>query len=138
MRCIISEYHVVEIAFKDEGVLIQTLKEMGYEPSIHQNAVNLYGYQGDKREQKAHIVIPRSQVGVASNDVGFEKVDGGFVLHASEYDRSWRNGSTLKQLKQGYAENKLKKTISVLSNYHIFSRKQKENGQIEIQLKIVD
>ena len=138
MRCITSEFHVVEINFKDEGVLIQTLKEMGYIPEVHTSAVNLYGYQGDKRDQKAHIVIPRKQVGHASNDVGFERVDKGFTLHASEFDRDWRTGEKIKQLNQGYAENKLKKTVSVLSNYNIFSRKQKENGQIEIQLRVTD
>ncbi len=133
-----SEFHVIEVIFKDEGILIQTLKEMGYTPQVHKNAVNLYGYQGDKRSQKAHIVIPRKQVGGASNDVGFERVDGGFILHASAYDTAWRNGKKIKQLNKGYVENKLKKTISVLSNFNIFSRKEKENGQLEIQIKVMD
>lgn len=124
--------------FKDEGVLIQTLKEMGYVPEIHKSAINLHGYQGDQRSQKAHIVIPRSQVGGASNDVGFERVDKGFVLHVSAYDRAWRTGKKIKQLNQGYSENKLKKTVSVLSSYNIFSRKQKQNGQIEIQLRVTE
>lgn len=110
---------------------------MGYEPVVHEEAKHLRGYQGDKRSQKAHIIIPRKQVGVASNDVGFEKINGGFVLHASAYDTAWREGVKLKQLTMGYAENKLKKAVSVLSHCSIFSRTQKENGKIEIQLRIM-
>lgn len=126
----------MEIKFKDQGVLITTLKNMGYKPVVHEEAKHLRGYHGDKRSQKAHIIIPRQQVGVASNDVGFERIDdGGFVLHASEFDHAWRTGNKIKALTQGYAENKLKKTVSVLSHCQIFSRKQNKNGQIEIQLR---
>jgi len=129
---------VVEVKFIDEGVLIKTLRDMGYNPEVHSDARHLRGYQGDKRSQKAHIIIPRSQVGAASNDVGFERVNGGFVLHASEFDHSWRTGNHIKVLNQGYAENKLKKTISVNSSCSIFSRKQNEKGQIEIQIKVME
>ena len=122
--------------FKDEGVLITTLKNMGYKPEVHAEAKHLRGYQGDKRSQKAHIIIPRIQVGVSSNDVGFERADGGFVLHASEFDHAWRNGEKIRHLKQGYAENKLKKTVSVLSNCNIFSRRQNDKGQVEIELRL--
>lgn len=126
------------MTFKDESVLIQTIKEMGYEPEVHKKAVNLHGYQGDKRTQKAHIVIPRKQVGRASNDVGFERVKGGFVLHASAYDGAWRTGARIKKLNKGYIENKLRKEIGVMSNYHIYSRKENEKGQVEIQLNVID
>ena len=116
--------------------MIKTLKNMGYNPEVHEESKHLLGYQGDKRSQKAHIIIPRSQVGSASNDVGFERVDGGFILHASAFDHAWRTGNKIKDLTQGYVENKLKKTISVMSNCNIFSRKQNEKGQIEIQLRL--
>ena len=132
-----SEFHVIEVKFKDESILITTLKEMGYKPEVHKEAKSLYGYQGDERPQKAHIIIPRKQVGMASNDVGFEKTKGGFVLHASEFDHAWRTGEKIQDLNQRYSENKLKKTISVMSNCNIFSRKKNEAGQIEIQLKIM-
>jgi hypothetical protein len=124
------------VTFKDEGILIKTLKDMGYNPEVCSEAKHLRGYQGDKRSQKANIIIPRDQVGRASNDVGFERVDGGFILHASEFDYNWRTGEKIKALKMTYAENKLKKTISVMSNCNIYSRKQNKNGQIEIQLKL--
>jgi len=133
-----SEYHVVQVKFKDESVLLATLKDMGLTPEVHEEAKHLHGYQGDKRSQKAHIIIPRKQVGSVSNDVGFERVEDGFVLHASAYDEAWRTGNKIKAITQGYAENKLKKTVSVMSHCSIFSREQKANGQVEIQLRIMD
>lgn len=127
---------MIETRLKDEPVLIQTLKEMGYQPEVHEKPTNLYGFQGKKREQKAHIVLPRKQVGGASNDVGFERVKKGFVLHASEYDHSWRNGERIKTLNKKYAENKLRKEVGMTSKFNILSRKDRKDGKIEIQLRI--
>jgi len=109
---------------------------MGFEPEIHAKAKNLHGYQGDKRNQKAHIILPRTQVGSASNDVGFERTKKGFVLHASAYDHSWRTGERLKTLNKKYAENKLKKEVNRTSNFHILSRRDRKDGKIEIQIRV--
>jgi hypothetical protein len=116
--------------------LVQSLKEMGYQPEISEKAKNLYGYQADKRSQKAHIIIPRKQVGGLSNDVGFERVKKGFVVHASAYDSKWRNGERIKTLNKKYAENKLRKEVGMTSKFNILSRKDREDGKIEIQLRI--
>ncbi len=109
---------------------------MGYKPEVHEKAHNLQGYQGKKRDQKAHIIIPRKQVGSASNDVGFEKTNKGYTLHASQYDRAWRTGNKFKTLNLTYSENKLKKEINRHSNYNIIGRKVKEDGKIEIQVRV--
>ena len=109
---------------------------MGYEPEIHTKATNLHGYQGDARDQKAHIILPRKQVGSASNDVGFERVKKGFICHASAYDHSWRNGERIKTLNKKYAENKLKKEVNMTIRFNILSRKDRKDGKIEIQLRI--
>jgi len=109
---------------------------MGYTPEIHKEAANLHGYQGDERNQKAHIIIPRSQVGGSSNDVGFEKSEKGYTLHASEFDRKWRTGERIKTLKKTYAENKITKYVRNTSKYSILSRKKNTDGKIEIQLRI--
>ncbi len=122
--------------FKDEPVLVQTLKEMGYKPEIHKEAKNLFGYQGKKRDQKAHIIIPRKQVGGASNDVGFERVKKGFVLHASAYDAAWRTGNKIKTLNKKYTENKLRKEVGKTSAFNILSRKERNDGRIEIKLRV--
>lgn len=135
MRCVISEYHVVETEFKDQGCLIESLQDMGYKPEIHANAKNLQGYKGDQRNQKAHIIIPRKQVGGASNDVGFEKVGGKYQCHASEFDRAWREGKKINQLKQTYGEKVIMKSVRRSSKYSFISRKVNAEGEVKIKVR---
>ncbi len=131
-----SEYHVVKVCFTDTSILLQSLEEMGYNPIVNEEAQNLYGYQGDQRKQKAHIVIPRNQVGSLSNDVGFEKTNDGYIMHASEYDYAWRNGDKVKRLNKLYAENKIKKYVNSTCNCNILSREENKNGKVEIHIRI--
>lgn len=86
-----SEFHTVEVQFKveHESHLIKALQKLGYKPKIFDQEVALEGYQGDKREQKAHIVIPRSQVGPASNDIGFLRSNGTYKMYVSAYDQNY-------------------------------------------------
>lgn len=109
---------------------------MGYQPEVHSKAKSLQGYRGDARSQKAHIIIPRGQVGAASNDVGFERVKKGFVCHASQFDHKWRNGERIKTLNKTYAENKLRKEVNMTSKFNILSKRNREDGKIEIQLRV--
>ncbi len=130
-----SEYHVVETEFQDQECLLDALKEMGYTPTVHETTKQLEGYQGDQRQQKAHIIIPRRQVGGSSNDVGFEKVKGKYICHASEYDRAWRTGKKINNLKKGYAEKVIMKTVRKHSRYSFKSRKVDEDGNIKIKVR---
>jgi hypothetical protein len=105
---------------------------LGYKPQIHQEAKNLYGYQGDQRKQKAHVIIPRSQVGTASNDVGFEKVNSKYVMHLSEYDQHHFKTNALKQL---YAKHRVNKFIKVnTGKYAHKSTKVDKDGTIKIRI----
>jgi hypothetical protein len=57
--------HYVECTpgFKDRQALIEALVAVGFDRSqieVHEEVVPLYGYQGDERPQRAHIVIRRS------------------------------------------------------------------------------
>lgn len=85
-----SEFHSVrcELRTQHESSLIEALKKLGYKPSVHEQAKALFGYRGDERNQKAHIIIPRGQVGAASNDIGFfREADGVYTIHVSAYDK---------------------------------------------------
>jgi hypothetical protein len=116
--------------------LVNSLKEMGYNPEVHKEEKSLQGYQGDERKQKAHIILPRNQVGRASNDVGFQRTKKGFVMHASQFDHAWRTGDKFKTLNRTYSENKIKKEVSKSSRYNIASRKVRDDGKIEIKVTI--
>ena len=131
-----SEYHVVDIDIEDQECLVKALEELGYKPKICAEAQQLYGYQGDKRKQRAHVIIPRSQVGGSSNDIGFEKVKGKFIAHVSAYDKP-RFKTKQDQLKQLYAKHRVLKTAKL--NPSRFKQKSvgvDKEGNIRIKLQV--
>lgn len=113
-----SEFVECQTKFKDRQALLEALVEMGWtrdQIEVHDNAVNLYGYRGDKRTQTAHVIIRRQHMGGCSNDMGFHKnADGTYEAIISEYDRRAANGTAkhtggynekwLKELTQKYTE----------------------------------
>lgn len=134
-RCLISEFHTVEIEFQDEECLVEALKEIGWTPVVHEESVSLEGYQGDKRKQKAHIVIPRKVVGSASNDIGFERqADGKYKCHVSAYDQSnWK--SKEQKIKQLYAKNVVLKQAKK-TKFKLDKQTQDEDGTIRIRMRV--
>ncbi|MBD3255156.1 MAG: DUF1257 domain-containing protein [Candidatus Lokiarchaeota archaeon] len=131
-----SEYHVVKLDIVDKSCLLETLKEMGYSPSVYLEPKRLRGYRGDLRQQKAHIVIDRRQIGGLSNDVGFERIGGKFIMHLSEYDQRV-NTFDVRKFKKMY---KVQKTCSALcknSRYRIKSKKTKKDGRIAISVEVL-
>lgn len=131
-----SEYHVVEVIFNDENILVQSLKDIGYETEVHEDAVSINGYGSAKNVASAHVVVRKKQFG-GFGDVGFERTKKGFVMHADDYDAgSHGNRFGLGKLNKKYVENKLRKYVGTTSSINIFSRNENEKGQVEIQLRI--
>lgn len=87
-----SEFIESKTKMKDRKALIAALIEMGWketEIEIHDTPAHLYGYQGDKRDEVAHIIIRKHNVGGSSNDIGFRKEeDGTYTPVISKFDRS--------------------------------------------------
>ncbi len=115
--------HFVECKteFRDPQALVAALIECGFttdQIEIHVEAQPLFGYQGDRREQSAHVIIRRQHVGQAANDVGWERQsDGTYRAWISEYDSRHRfNPELQNQLKQEYA-------------YQVISRQQRARGR---------
>ena len=128
-----SEYHVVEVEIKEQDALVKALQEMGYSPEVHGESQKLHGYQGDLRRQKAHVIIRKDQVGTASNDIGFEKVEGSYIMHISEYDiRTNRFDSS--KLKQLYAKHRILSAVNKRTKYTLKSQKVGEDGSIHIRI----
>jgi hypothetical protein len=68
---------------------VEALEQLGYKPEVHKAGAALYGYLGDKRPERAQIIIRRCQLDSASNDIGFARDAGGqYRAIVSEYDRS--------------------------------------------------
>lgn len=94
----------------------------------HDEAENLYGYRGDKRANKANIIIRRKHVGSSSNDLGFVlSEDGTYQAIISDYDSSHYNQKWLDKLTQLYAEETIKEVAS--ENGWNFESSE-ENGEI--------
>ena len=126
-----SRYCKVETQFTDGDALVDALMETGKwtaaQIEIHEVPQNLFGYRGDKRAQKAHIIIRRQHVGSASNDLGFVKgEDGNYEAIVSEYDSSRYGRTWVGQLTGNYAYHKVRRLMK--SRGREVSRERESNG----------
>lgn len=109
-----SRYCVVETQFLDGNVLVAALIETGnwtiQQIEIHTDPQNLFGYRGDRREQKAHIIIRRKNVGTSSNDIGFlMNSEGNYEAIISEYDSNRYGQKWVGKLTGNYAYHKVRR-----------------------------
>jgi hypothetical protein len=104
-----SKYAENATNMTEECYLVEALKAMGFQPVVHEQPVHLQGYMGDNRPEVATVVIPKAQVGEASNDIGFLKVNGTYQATISGFDSRSRgyNQTWLGQLAQNYTEKRM-------------------------------
>jgi len=96
-----SHYTRGGVQIDDQGCFIMALEELGFHPEYHEQAERLRGYQGDLREERAHVILRRAEVGTASNDIGFFFHPGGKCeAIISEYDSGRYNAEWLGKVKQ--------------------------------------
>ena len=94
-----------EISFKDSGLLLAALADLGYNQVDDGEALPLFGYAGDQRPETAEIVVRRRHLGAASNDLGFARGPRGYTPIISEYDqRTLHGGRFLAALRTTYSE----------------------------------
>lgn len=102
-----SAYLTLGTPMLDRDLLLGALQACGFGPGaveVHEEPVQLEGYAGDAREQRAHIVIRRRFISPSSNDVGFVATPTGFRLIVSAYDRARFGGEWLTKLSTNYAQ----------------------------------
>lgn len=84
-----SKYDSFQTSLTEEAPLIAALEALGYPVEVHAEGAPLFGYHGDERPERAHIIIRRKHLDCASNDIGFARdAHGQFSAILSEYDRS--------------------------------------------------
>jgi hypothetical protein len=91
----VSAYKKIECDIVDKESLLEALKLLDLNAEIHENPINLKGYRGDVRNEKAHIVIDKQQVNKftgASNDIGFlwNEAENKYEFIVSEYDQRFK------------------------------------------------
>lgn len=122
-----------ETAFKDRECLLNALRECGYAETEEGEALSLYGYQGDKRKETAQIVVRRKFIGSASNDLGFQKTDAGYIPVISEFDqRTMMEGKFLTNLRINY---NLKSAEKLARNLRGTLHKERIGSIIKIRIK---
>ncbi len=120
-------------AFKDRECLLSALRKCGYAETEEGEALSLYGYQGDRRPETAQIVVRRKFIGAASNDLGFQKTESGYVPVISEYDQRYiMQGKFLTTLKTNY---NLKSAEKLARNLRGTLAKERVGSTIKIRIK---
>ena len=120
-------------AFKDRECLLKALAECGYGTVEEGESLSLYGYQGDRRPETANIVVRRKFIGSASNDLGFQKTDAGYVAVISEYDQQYMmQGKFLTALRTIY---NLKSAEKLARNLRGTLTRERVGSTIKIRIK---
>lgn len=112
-----SRYCVIKTLFKDGQALVSALMEMNgwtiKQVEVHSTPQPLFGYHGDQRKEKAHIIIRRKHIGNASNDIGFlQHEDGNYEAIVSEYDSNKYGEAWRGKLKSNYAYQKIHRDMT--------------------------
>ena len=124
---------------RDINLLKDALKENGYpEVEVNEEAQNLYGYHGDKRDDKAELIIRRKHIGSVSNDIGFKKnKDGNYDAIISQYDSSKHNSVWLNKVKSTYTTLMVKKTMKSMGATKLSESTIQKNGKPVNRLQFV-
>jgi len=130
-----SHYSEVGIEMTDTGCLVAALGRLGFRDKVevYAEAQPLYGYQGDIRPQKAHVIIRRRHVGNAANDLGFERqADGKYRAYISDFDQSDNgyNSAWLGRLKQVYGVEKTK--VEARKKGYLVTEKKLDDNRIRL------
>ena len=131
-----SHFSTIKTNIVEIDSLVKALADLGfYSIETHQQPKNLYGYQGDVRQQTAEVIIRRRYIGAASNDIGFKKQPTGFFKAIiSEYDWRKYNQNWLNQLTQRYAYHAAKSKLEE-QGFSLVSEEVEEGNQIHLVLR---
>ena len=122
-----------DIVFKDRRLLLAALVDLGYSQVEEGDALHLYGYQGDQRPETAQLVVRRSFVGSASNDLGFVQTPEGYTPLLSEYDqRTLHSGQFVAKLRVAYSEQVVEE---VRRRLHGSVRRSVDGGVVKITVR---
>ena len=134
-----SEYHEQKTVYKDRDCLVAALNDVGYNKvEVYDVAVQLYDFQGrathylNPEGDKANVIVRRSVIGGAANDLGFTlQSDGTYSAIISDFDNHKHNADWLKALKKSYVEKADMKLAR--KNGLQFLGKKVVNGRVQLQ-----
>lgn len=122
-----SHFTSIKTKITEENSLIKALKNMGLNPEIFTEGVNLINKWGTT--DTAHIVISKEQLGCGA-DLGFKKTDNGYELTADDYELNYSKYPTFRQdFATEYAC-----ILAQKKGYKILSRERGSNGKMQVKL----
>jgi hypothetical protein len=135
-----SHFSKITTQITDRDCLVRALADLGFgegKVEVNEVAQHLYGYRGDKRPQKAEVILRRKYVGRASNDIGFalSAQTGTYEAIISEFDEQSNgyNQKWLSKLTQRYSYHLVMKQAE-LAGYSLVEQTD-EQGEIHLTLQ---
>ncbi len=130
-----SEYHVIDLQFRDLEALVAALRALFPEAQVGEN-LPLYGYEGRVRRTDAVVRVDRRYIGPAANDLGVVRVEEApgrvrYDVVYSEYDLR-HHRRHLERLRQAYARAVTLKTARRLG-YRV-REERRADGTIVLRL----
>lgn len=131
-----SHYTTLETRLVSEKHLVLALEDMGFtEVEVHAEAQPLVGWLGDKRRQRAHVIVRREHVGWGSNDLGFFKnAQGTYEAHVSDADQAAYGGAWLRKLHQRYAYH-VARDLLAEQDFSLVEEEVDERGAVHLTLR---
>lgn len=133
-----SHFTTLATQLTDADALRAALADVGYaEVEVHEHAQPLFGYQGDQRRDRAHVIVRRAHVGRLSNDLGFLRQDNGrFLAVISEFDRAKHNEAWLGRVTARHAYHVTSKTLAA-QGFHLAEESTERDGTVRLVLRRV-
>ncbi|MEV6630393.1 DUF1257 domain-containing protein [Actinoplanes sp. NPDC051470] len=131
-----SHYTTLTTRITDTEALCGALADVGYDDlEVYDQPQRLVGFQGDPRGDRAHVIIRRKHVGLASNDIGFLRQDSGtFLALISEYDLGKHNEAWLGQVTARHAYRVTSKTLAT-QGFDLVDEQTERDGTVRMVLR---
>lgn len=133
-----SHFTTLQTQITDQESLVAALNDVGFsQVEVHAEAQPLRGYMGDRRAQRAHVIVRRQHVGEASNDIGFERgTDGSYNAWISEYDHDHYHYDEgwLGKVTARHAYHATQKTL-VNQGFNVVQEQSAEDGTVRMVLR---
>jgi hypothetical protein len=131
-----SHYTRIRTRLVDQEALLHALRAVGLaQIEVHDEPQHLYGFMGDRRPQRAEVIIRRRHVGRASNDIGFARTaTGGFEAIISGFDRAKYDARWLDRLTQHYAHHVTRRQLEA-QGFTLVEEEKCPDGRIRLTVR---
>ncbi|HVX45945.1 MAG TPA: DUF1257 domain-containing protein [Mycobacteriales bacterium] len=131
-----SHFTTLTTQITDQDALCAALADVGYaDLEVHAEPQPLYGYRGDRRADRAHVIIRREHVGEVSNDIGFRRQDDGhFLAVISEYDRHRHDEAWLGRVTARHAYHVTRQTLAA-QGFDVTEETAERDGTVRLVLR---